>query len=132
MATLPVQIVTPAETVFSGEALGVLLPAYDGERGILPNHADFIGELGSGVVRINIPGGREMKFAVSVGAYQVASAELTIMAMAAQKPDNVNFDQVREELAGYEEQLSNLNRAVEDAVALERMCDYCRAQLSLK
>ena len=132
MRTLPLQIVTPAETIYAGEVLSVVLPAHDGERGVLPNHADFIGKLGTGVVLISAVGGKNLKFAVSDGAYQVKAMELTIMAMDAIRPENVNLEQVREQLVASENSLSSVNSAAEDISTLERTRDFCKAQLTLK
>jgi F-type H+-transporting ATPase subunit epsilon len=50
--TLRCVIVTPEATVLDTRARFVALPLFDGERGVGPGHASFIGRLGAGAVRI--------------------------------------------------------------------------------
>ena len=49
---LKVVVVTPERAVLDEPADMVILPMYDGERGILPGHAAFVGQLGPGELRI--------------------------------------------------------------------------------
>ena len=39
MAALKVSVISPEATLFEGEAASVTAPAFDGEVGILPQHA---------------------------------------------------------------------------------------------
>jgi F-type H+-transporting ATPase subunit epsilon len=47
-----VTVISPAEARFDGEAQSVVVPAYDGQVGILPHHAPFMTLLGDGVLSI--------------------------------------------------------------------------------
>ena len=49
---LRVRLVTPEKPVFEGEADMVVVPAHDGELGILPRHARLLASLGFGSLRI--------------------------------------------------------------------------------
>ncbi|MDR0391034.1 MAG: F0F1 ATP synthase subunit epsilon [Planctomycetaceae bacterium] len=46
-------IVTPEKTVLDIEAAFVVLPLYDGEFGVLPNHLPTVARLGAGDIRIH-------------------------------------------------------------------------------
>lgn len=59
MSTMHVTIITPDETVFSGEATMVVGRALDGEFGILPHHMPLVSALAPGVIRIDHDGNRE-------------------------------------------------------------------------
>ncbi|MDR1291666.1 MAG: ATP synthase F1 subunit epsilon [Planctomycetaceae bacterium] len=46
-------IVTPEKTVLDMEATFVVLPLYDGEFGVLPNHLPVVARIGAGDIRIH-------------------------------------------------------------------------------
>ncbi|MDR1480522.1 MAG: F0F1 ATP synthase subunit epsilon [Planctomycetaceae bacterium] len=46
-------IVTPEKTVLDIEATFVVLPLYDGEFGVLPNHLPVVARIGAGDIRIH-------------------------------------------------------------------------------
>ena len=62
MSTMHVTIITPDETVFSGDATMVVGKALDGEFGIQPHHMPLVSALAPGAIRIDheefiLPGG---------------------------------------------------------------------------
>lgn len=59
MSTMHVTIITPDETVFSGEATMVVGRALDGEFGILPHHMPLVSALVPGAIRIDHEGKSE-------------------------------------------------------------------------
>lgn len=52
MAKLRLAVVSPEKTLYEGEASQVVVPAFDGEVGILPGHAPLMTLLGRGTLRI--------------------------------------------------------------------------------
>lgn len=69
MATLRLAVVSPERTLYEGEAAGVVVPAWDGEVGILPGHAPLMTLLGTGALRIT--GASAPAITVSGGFLQV-------------------------------------------------------------
>jgi F-type H+-transporting ATPase subunit epsilon len=65
---LKVSVISPEATLFEGEAPSVTAPAFDGEVGILPQHAPMVTVLGTGILRI---GDGAARFAVEGGFLQV-------------------------------------------------------------
>ena len=65
--------------MFDGEADGVVAPAYDGEVGILPNHAPFMTLLGEGTLAVR-RGGTVSRFAVRGGFLQVVNNRVHVVA----------------------------------------------------
>ncbi|HEX6105259.1 MAG TPA: ATP synthase F1 subunit epsilon [Gemmatimonadales bacterium] len=47
-----VTVISPEASMFDGEADAVVAPAFDGEVGILPNHAPFMTLLGQGTLSV--------------------------------------------------------------------------------
>ncbi len=66
--SLKVSVISPEATLFEGEAPSVTAPAFDGEVGILPQHAPMVTTLGAGVLRI---GDGTARFQVEGGFLQV-------------------------------------------------------------
>jgi len=54
---LKVSVISPEALLFEGEASALVAPAYDGEVGILENHAPMMTLLGNGVLRLAGGGG---------------------------------------------------------------------------
>jgi len=79
---LTVSVISPERTIFEGEADSVVVPAWDGELGILRGHAPLMALLGSGPVRIR-HGGQTETFQVSGGFVQVANNRVSVLSEAA-------------------------------------------------
>jgi len=76
--SLRVVIVTPEKAVLDDKAEFIVLPMVDGELGVLPAHAPFIGRLGKGELRITHAGVIQ-KWQVSGGFAQVRSNVVTVL-----------------------------------------------------
>lgn len=74
-----VTVISPEAAVFDGDAESVVAPAFDGEIGILDNHAPLMTTLGCGVLTIRT-GGTERRFDVQGGFLQVVKNRVRILA----------------------------------------------------
>ena len=74
-----VTVISPEAAVFDGEADSVVAPTFDGEVGILPNHAPLMTVLGSGVLRVEA-GGMTRRFTVRGGFLQVVKNSVRVLA----------------------------------------------------
>ena len=79
---LSVAVITPQSTVYEGDADMVVVPAWDGEVGILRGHAPMMALLGEGEMRVT-RGGAEERFFVSGGFVQVADDVVSVMSETA-------------------------------------------------
>ena len=75
-----VEAYTPETHVAGVDVVSVILPAVDGQIGILAGHAPMVAMIGAGVLRITQPGGAEMKFFVAGGFCHVRENAVTILA----------------------------------------------------
>jgi F-type H+-transporting ATPase subunit epsilon len=71
--TLGVEIVTPEEALFAGEAKALLTATSLGDLTIMADHAEMIGDVAPGVVRIETPEGETLSIAVHGGFLQVTT-----------------------------------------------------------
>ena len=76
---MQVTVIGPEASVFNGEADALVAPAYDGQVGILPNHAPFMTLLGSGVLTVK-HGAAVHRFTVQGGFLQVDSNRVRVVA----------------------------------------------------
>ena len=67
---LRVSVISPERVLFEGEVPSVVAPAFDGEVGILPQHAPMMTLLGKGELRLG-NGGTAGRFFVEGGFLQV-------------------------------------------------------------
>jgi F-type H+-transporting ATPase subunit epsilon len=80
MAQLHVDIVSAEGQIHTGEATMVFAPASQGEVGIAPRHAPLLTTMKPGTVRVQTPGGEELKFFVGGGILEVQPHLVTVLA----------------------------------------------------
>ena len=76
---LTVSVISPERVLYEGEAESVVVPAYDGEVGILTGHAPLMTLLGRGVLRLSAAGGATRRFAVEGGFLQVVDDKVRVV-----------------------------------------------------
>jgi len=74
-----VTVISPEAAIFDGEADSVIAPAYDGQVGILPQHAPFMTLLGEGTLLVR-SGASSHRFAVRGGFLQAVHDNVRIVA----------------------------------------------------
>ena len=74
-----VDIITPDENLFTGEAISIVAPGSDGSLGILDNHAQLISSLKEGQVKLTTTEG-EKSFDVKGGVIEVLNNKVIILA----------------------------------------------------
>lgn len=74
-----VLVISPEASLYDGDADSVVVPVYDGEVGILPNHAPFMAPLGRGTMTVT-KAGAPTRFRVNGGFLQVVSNTVRVVA----------------------------------------------------
>lgn len=82
-ALLGVELVTPVERVWSGEAQMVSARTVEGDLGILPGHAPIFGVLVDGKVSIKGADGAVTDFSVHGGFLSVSNNRVSILTESA-------------------------------------------------
>lgn len=95
--TLSLKILTPDSTLFTGKVAKVVVPATDGELGVLPRHAPLVALLGMGELRATADG-KVSRYAVFGGYMRVAKDEVVVLAEAAEPRDKIDEAKARESL----------------------------------
>ncbi len=86
-----ITISSPARKLLETEATEVILPGFDGEVGVLAGHQDFIGLLGTGVLKL-VRGGDDYWFMVSGGVFEMKGGVLSVLTEVGEKPDDIDFE----------------------------------------
>jgi F-type H+-transporting ATPase subunit epsilon len=75
---LKVSVISPERVLFEGEATSVVAPAFDGEVGILTDHAPMMTLLGKGSLRLDGAGSGK-RFDIEGGFLQVVANNVRIV-----------------------------------------------------
>jgi F-type H+-transporting ATPase subunit epsilon len=78
---LKVSVISPEAVLFEGETVSVVAPAFDGEVGILENHAPMVVLLGKGELRLGGGGGggADRRFNIEGGFLQVVENTVRVV-----------------------------------------------------
>ena len=95
-------IVTPEQTSLDTQARSVMLPLFDGLRGVAHGHSPFIGRLGAGEVRImgeqGAPVDAVRRLFVEGGFVEVAHDQVTVITQRAVPADKLDATAARADL----------------------------------
>ena len=75
---MQVTVISPEASMFDAEADAVVAPAYDGEVGILSNHAPFMTLLGEGTLTVR-RAGTASRFSIRGGFLQVVDNRVRVV-----------------------------------------------------
>ena len=92
-------VVTPEQQVLDETVSQAILPAHDGQLGILSNRAPLLVKLGTGPLRVDLPGGQRRVFFVEGGIAQMKSNRLTILTDDAIPASEIDAETARAEYA---------------------------------
>jgi len=84
-----VSLITPEGVVFEGEARSAVIPAHDGQRGILPSHAPLICKLEPGRFRLHTPEGIRTWF-VDGGVAHIRDDHVSVLTDLALRPEELD------------------------------------------
>ncbi|MCP4711196.1 MAG: ATP synthase F1 subunit epsilon [Planctomycetes bacterium] len=91
-------VITPEEQVVDTRAFDVVLPAFDGLRGVLPGHAPMMCRMGTGLLRYHDQKNKLQTVFVDGGFGHVQDNEVSILAPGALRPGDLTIEEAREQL----------------------------------
>lgn len=128
MPNLFVEIVSPDQRVFQGDAQGVRAPGEEGSFEVLYNHAPMIAAFSVGSIRVTTSSGDQIYFATSGGFLEVLDNKVTVLAETAEPASDIDVERAR---ASEERALDRLRLAAEasDRRAAEKDLERARNRL---
>jgi F-type H+-transporting ATPase subunit epsilon len=95
MPSIAVDILTPERRVLQAQADSVVVPAAEGELGILPDHTPLVAQLQPGEIRMRT-GSDTQVFAVSGGFVEVQNNHVVILAETAEMAHEIDVERARQ------------------------------------
>ena len=107
MNTFATQIISSDGVFYFGRLRALVIPAVDGEMGVLPGHEEMIIALKEGILRYK--DGKDVwhKAAIGRGTIQFANNRCTIVVDTAEKPEEIDVRRAMEAIKRAEEQLQH-------------------------
>lgn len=119
--TFLLEVVTPEKLVLSEEVQFVVVPAVEGELGVLRNHAPLVCGITVGVMRYTLPDGTRRNVAVGEGFMEVIDNEVKVLTETAEHGRDVDILRAK----------AAKERAERRLQAREDNLNYTRARLAL-
>lgn len=92
---IPLSIVTPERVAWEGEVDSLVVPAAEGQLGVLPGHAPLLAQLSPGVVQIR-SGEETRMLAVSGGYFEVHGGKAALFAETAELAEEIDAERARQ------------------------------------
>ncbi len=93
-STIRLELVTPERLVLSEGVDEVVLPGYEGEFGVLPEHTQFLAILNIGMMRYR-KGSATEKIALGGGFAEVTPDRVVVMADTAERADEIDVERAQ-------------------------------------
>ncbi len=92
-------IVTPEQQAFDERITQAIVPAHDGQVGILTDRAPLLVKLGIGALQLDLAGGQRRTLFIEGGIAQMKDNRLTIVTNEAMEPSAIDAETARAEFA---------------------------------
>jgi F-type H+-transporting ATPase subunit epsilon len=113
MADLPTQfhltVVTRERKIVETDAVELVLPAYDGEIGVLPGHTPLLALLKVGIMRYRTTNGEQQSLVLSWGFAEVLPERVIVMAETARLPQEIDAAAAEADRLRFEKELADLS-----------------------
>lgn len=134
MAELPksfrLTIVTRERKIVETEAVEAVLPAADGEIGVLPGHAPLLASLRVGVMRYRNDGTAE-SLVLSWGFAEVLPDRVIVMAETARLPSEIDINAAQADRVQLEKELADLSSHDPEFALVEARLEESIAMISI-
>ena len=105
MDTFGLKIIASDGVFYEGRCKKLIIPAPDGEKGILANHENMVIAVNVGVAHMSLDGEEWKDIAVGVGFIEIVNNRVTLIVDTAEKPEDIDVRHAREQKERAEEQL---------------------------
>jgi F-type H+-transporting ATPase subunit epsilon len=107
-------LVTPEQQLLDEQVSQAIVPAHDGQVGILTGRAPILVKLGTGTLRVDLAGGQRRFYFVDGGVAQMKDNKLTILSTDAAAADEIDAESARAEYAEAEARQTTDTKAAKD------------------
>lgn len=135
MSEIICDVVAKNQVLYSGSLYSVMVPASEGELGIMANHEPFVSALKDGVIwaRTKQEGGTTLSAAIIGGYVQVLGERVIVLCDKTRALNRINIEKLNKEIPALEERIANLSEeSVISRSVLTRKLRWCKVQLAAK
>ena len=127
---LNIEIVTPTQTAFSGEAVEVQAPGFLGEFGVLPEHTLFLSVVKAGVVTVVTESG-PTRFVVGRGFAEAGPDRLSLLTEICEEGASVDKEAAKDLLESSEKTMTTADPNGGEYAHAEHQAEIARARLAV-
>ena len=99
------EMVSPEDIFFSGNARQIILPALDGSHGILPGHEPMVTAITAGEVKFQDESGQWHPAVVSDGCVEIMPERVILLAATIERPEEIDVNRAEAAKQRAEERL---------------------------
>ena len=105
MDTFGLKIIASDKVFYEGRCRKLIIPAPDGEKGILPNHENMVIAIAVGIARMEVEEGKWTEVAVGTGFAEIVNNRVTLLVDTAERPEDIDVRRAEEQRERAEEQM---------------------------
>ncbi len=124
------EVVTPYEVFFEGQIEKVVLPAQDGQLGVMPGHSPLVVAITPGIASFEADG-ETKDFVMSEGFAEIAHHVVVVVCNAAEWPEQIDENRARSALERAEEKFNKSATTEEQRLYARHAMRRAKARLKL-
>ena len=106
MDTFGLKIIASDKVFYEGRCRKLIIPAPDGEKGILPNHENMVIAIAVGTAKVQLAGEDEWRdLAVGTGFAEIVNNRVTLLVDTAERPEEIDVRRAQEQQERAQEQM---------------------------
>ena len=106
MDTFGLKIIASDKVFYEGRCRKLIIPAPDGEKGILPNHENMVIAIVVGTAKVQLAGDDEWRdLAVGTGFAEIVNNRVTLLVDTAERPEDIDVRRAQEQQERAQEQM---------------------------
>ena len=105
MDTFGLKIIASDKVFYEGRCRNLIIPAPDGEVGLLPHHANMVIAIEVGIARMEVEAGEWNEIAVGTGFAEIVNNRVTLLVDTAERPEDIDVRRAQEQKERAEEQM---------------------------
>lgn len=105
MDTFGLKIIASDKVFYDGRCRKLIIPASDGEKGILANHENMVVALVVGIAKLDLGDGEWKEVAIGNGFAEIVNNRVTLLVQTAERPEDIDVRRAEEQRERAEEQL---------------------------
>lgn len=112
-STIRLELVTPERFMLSEDVEEIIIPGYEGELGVLPEHTQYLSIVNVGVLSYRKGGGWQ-KIAISGGVAEITPERVVVLADTAEHAEEINLERARLAQKRAEDELKQVGHSLDD------------------